>query len=100
LTYDPPNALSPSLRYGRARRRKGVRSWTIDGPRLDSRVSPGMSEAFFESECVPARLRAGVPNGDACRKVGDRHRPARTFRRHNLCLLRRWLHFQAEMHGE
>ena len=40
------------------------------------------------------RLRAGLPDRDADRKVRDRDRPARAFRRHDLRLLRRRLHLQ------
>ena len=40
------------------------------------------------------RLRAGLPDRDADRKIRDRDRPARAFRGHHLRLLRRRLHLQ------
>ena len=40
------------------------------------------------------RLRAGLPDRDADRKIRDRDRPARAFGGHHLRLLRRRLHLQ------
>ena len=60
-----------------------------------SAVSPGMDEPFLELGMrVLRRLRAGLPDRDADRKVGDRDRPARALGGHHLRLLRRRLQLQ------
>ena len=60
-----------------------------------------MDEDFMKSECVScgACVQA-CPTATLSRKVGDRNRPARAFRHHDLRLLRRRLPFKAEMRGE
>jgi len=95
LAYDPSKCIVCNRCVRACEETQGAFALTIDGRGFDSRVSPGMSQASSESDVFPAAPACRrCPNGDACRKVGDRHRPARTFRRHNLCLLWRWLHFQ------
>ena len=57
----------------------------LEGRGRDGRAVPGVRMRLLR------RLRAGLPDRDADREVGDRTRPARTFRRHHLRLLRRRL---------
>ena len=69
--------------------------------RLGSRVSAGQNGALPRIGMrILRRLRPGVPDRDAHREVGDRHRPAGTFGGDDLRLLRRRLQFKAEMRGE
>ncbi|MBG0811910.1 formate dehydrogenase subunit alpha [Methylosinus sp. H3A] len=52
FTYDPSKCIVCNRCVRACEETQGTFALTIDGRGFDSRVSPGMAEAFFESECV------------------------------------------------
>jgi formate dehydrogenase major subunit len=52
FTYDPSKCIVCNRCVRACEETQGTFALTIDGRGFDSRVSPGMNEAFFESECV------------------------------------------------
>jgi formate dehydrogenase major subunit len=52
FTYDPSKCIVCNRCVRACEETQGTFALTIDGRGFDSRVSPGMAEAFMESECV------------------------------------------------
>ena len=52
FTYDPSKCIVCNRCVRACEETQGTFALTIDGRGFDSRVSPGMGEAFFKSECV------------------------------------------------
>ena len=95
FTYDPSKCIVCNRCVRACQEVQGTFALTIEGRGFDSRVAPGAGEAFMASECVScgACVQA-CPTATLIENIGDRDRPARTFRRHHLRLLRRRLRLQ------
>ncbi len=95
FTYDPSKCIVCNRCVRACEEVQGTFALTIAGRGFDSRVSPGMSEAFLESECVScgACVQACPTATLTENKVIEIGQP-RAFGNHHLRLLRGGLHLQ------
>jgi predicted molibdopterin-dependent oxidoreductase YjgC len=69
FTYDPSKCIVCSRCVRACEEVQGTFALTIEGRGFDSRVSPGMARRFpVVGLRQLRRLRAGLPDGDACRR--------------------------------
>ena len=81
FTYDPTQCIVCSRCVRACEDVQGTFALTIEGRGFESRVSAGMHEAFIDSRMrLLRRLRAGLPDRCAARKIGPREGPARELR--------------------
>ena len=94
FTYDPAKCIVCNRCVRACEEVQGTFALTIAGRGFESRVSPGLSEAFLYSRVrFMRRLCPGLPNRHAAGEIRYRDWAARALRRNDLCLLRRrvWL---------
>ena len=92
FTYDPTQCIVCSRCVRACEDVQGTFALTIEGRGFESRVSAGMHQILHRFGMrLLRRLRAGLPDRCAARKIDPREGPAGALRRHHLRLLRRRL---------
>ena len=99
FTYDASKCIVCNRCVRACEETQGTFALTIAGRGFESRVSPGGTDFLFVGMRLVRCLCAGLPNGDAAGKIHHRSRPARSFRRDDLRLLRRRLLVQGGNEG-
>jgi formate dehydrogenase major subunit len=91
FTYDPSKCIVCSRCVRACEEVQGTFALTIEGRGFEAAFRRACTRLPRFGMRVLRRLRAGLPDRDADREIGDRDRPARAFGCHHLRLLRRRL---------
>ena len=94
FAYDPAKCIVCSRCVRACEEVQGTFALTVEGRGFDSRIRPGPDRFPQFRMRLLRRLRAGLPDRDSDREKRRRARPAGTFDRHHLRLLRRRLLLQ------